>query len=73
MVDNTINLVEIKYKCDDDSSPVKIYNDMGLYVYIDLKKKNYTFNVYPLFITVKERYIHLIIYDVNEKNLSACL
>ncbi|XP_070017356.1 uncharacterized protein [Nicotiana sylvestris] len=44
MIDTTINLLEIQYKCDEDSPPMMIHNDMGLRVYIELKKKNYAFN-----------------------------
>ncbi|XP_075088205.1 uncharacterized protein LOC142170246 [Nicotiana tabacum] len=71
MVDTTINLLEIQYKCDEDSPPMMIHNDMGLRVYIELKKKNYAFNEYPLCLTVKEKDMHA--FNRNEENSSVCL
>ncbi|XP_075087491.1 uncharacterized protein LOC107769006 [Nicotiana tabacum] len=71
MVDTTINLLEILYKCDDDSPPMMIHNDIGLRVYIELKKKNYAFNEYPLCITVKEKDMHA--FNRNEENSFVCL
>ncbi|XP_070009977.1 uncharacterized protein [Nicotiana sylvestris] len=71
MIDTTINLLEIQYKCDEDSPPMMIHNDMRLRVYIELKKKNYAFNEYPLCLTVKEKDMHA--FNRNEENSSVCL
>ncbi|XP_060210214.1 uncharacterized protein LOC132637084 [Lycium barbarum] len=52
-VDVEINSLEIHYKVDENSPPMSIHNDMGLLVYIEMKKITQDFGKYPLCITVK--------------------
>ncbi|KAH0773484.1 hypothetical protein KY290_010621 [Solanum tuberosum] len=57
-VDTSLNSLEIRYKLDETTIPMLIRNNMGLQVYIGLKKKTRNFKDYPLCITWKVIDIH---------------
>ncbi|OIT32698.1 hypothetical protein A4A49_60457, partial [Nicotiana attenuata] len=45
----------IQYKVEGNSTPMEIHNDMGYRVYVELKKENREFRMYPLCITTIEK------------------
>ncbi|XP_019242299.1 PREDICTED: uncharacterized protein LOC109222389, partial [Nicotiana attenuata] len=55
-IDCELNTLEINFLSKDDLPPILIYNNTGVKVYIELKKKNLNFTEYPLYVTVKEVY-----------------
>ncbi|XP_075080331.1 uncharacterized protein LOC142165851 [Nicotiana tabacum] len=55
-IDSELNTIEINFLPNDGLQPILIYNDTGVKVYIELKKKSLNFTEYPLFVTVKEIY-----------------
>nr|XP_016500533.1 PREDICTED: uncharacterized protein LOC107818967 [Nicotiana tabacum] len=55
-IDTELNTIEINFLPNDGLPSILIYNDTGVKVYIELKKKNLNFTEYPLFVTVKEIY-----------------
>ncbi|XP_070030822.1 uncharacterized protein [Nicotiana sylvestris] len=56
MIDSELNIIEINFLLNVGLPPILIYNDTGVKMYIELKKKNLNFTEYPLFVTVKEIY-----------------
>ncbi|XP_019235580.1 PREDICTED: uncharacterized protein LOC109215911 [Nicotiana attenuata] len=55
-IDSELNTIDINFLPNVGLPPILIYNDTGVKVYIELKKKNLNFTEYPLFVTVKEIY-----------------
>lgn len=53
-IDCIINQIEIKYKVNATCPALEIHNDMGVNVYVELKKDK-DFGKYPLCITVTEK------------------
>ncbi|XP_019267402.1 PREDICTED: uncharacterized protein LOC109244720 [Nicotiana attenuata] len=55
-IDCELNILEINFVPKDGLPSILIYNDTGVKVYIELKKKNFNLTEYPLYVTVKEIY-----------------
>ncbi|XP_075086288.1 uncharacterized protein LOC142168996 [Nicotiana tabacum] len=47
--------IKIEYKVDGNCTPMEIHNDMGYKVYVELKKVNREFEMYPLCITTIDK------------------
>ncbi|OIT37972.1 hypothetical protein A4A49_63736, partial [Nicotiana attenuata] len=47
--------IKIQYKVERNSTPMEIHNDMGYRIYVELKKENREFGMYPLCITTIEK------------------
>jgi len=47
--------IKIEYKIDENSTSMEIHNDMGYRVYVELKKENREFGMYPLCITTIDK------------------
>ena len=47
-IDTNVNKLKIEYKIEEGKTPMLIHNDMGVRVYIMLKKSGNEFNKYPL-------------------------
>nr|XP_009768739.1 PREDICTED: uncharacterized protein LOC104219714 [Nicotiana sylvestris] len=47
--------IKIQYKVEENCTPMEIHNDMGYRVYVELKKENREFGMYPLCITTIEK------------------
>ncbi|XP_060201809.1 uncharacterized protein LOC132630235 [Lycium barbarum] len=54
-IDTSIKKITIKYTIDCNSMPMEIHNDMSVRVYVELKKENRQFGMYPLCITTTDR------------------
>ncbi|OIT36089.1 hypothetical protein A4A49_58980, partial [Nicotiana attenuata] len=54
-IDLSTKSIEIQYKLEGNSTPMEIRNDMGYRVYVELKKENREFGMYPLCITTIEK------------------
>ncbi|OIT37973.1 hypothetical protein A4A49_63737 [Nicotiana attenuata] len=46
---------KIQYKVEGNNTPMEIHNDMGYRIYVELKKENREFWMYPLCITTIEK------------------
>ncbi|XP_059292648.1 uncharacterized protein LOC132046121 [Lycium ferocissimum] len=53
-LDTQLNALEIKFVPRDGLMPILVYNDTGVQVYIELKKKNPEFTDFALYVTVKK-------------------
>lgn len=53
-IDTFVKKVSINYKLDDWSAPMVIRNNMGVQIYVELKKDNRDITKYPLCITTIE-------------------
>lgn len=49
------NLIDIKYIVKDGYPPMTVHSDMSVRVYIELKKMNAEFTMYPLCVTFKDK------------------
>ena len=47
-IDMKVNKLKIEYKIEENNTPMLIHNDMGVRVYIMLKKAGNEFNKYTL-------------------------
>nr|XP_009804426.1 PREDICTED: uncharacterized protein LOC104249650 [Nicotiana sylvestris] len=73
-IDSDLNTIEINFVPNVGLPPITIYNDTGVKVYIELKKKNLNFTEYPLFVIVKEIYEnHLVVTSSVVASSSSCL
>ncbi|OIT36863.1 hypothetical protein A4A49_61017, partial [Nicotiana attenuata] len=54
-IDLSSNSIRIQYKVEGNCTPIEIHNDMGYRVYVELKKENREFGMYPLCITTIEK------------------
>ncbi|XP_019257675.1 PREDICTED: uncharacterized protein LOC109235882 [Nicotiana attenuata] len=54
-IDLSSKSIKIQYKVEGNSTPMEIHNDMGYMVYVELKKENREFGIYPLCITTIEK------------------
>nr|XP_016459765.1 PREDICTED: uncharacterized protein LOC107783306 [Nicotiana tabacum] len=73
-IDSDLNTIEINFVPTVGLPPITIYNDTGVKVYIEIKKKNLNFTEYPLFVTVKEIYEnHLVVTSFVVASSSSCL
>ncbi|MCD9640705.1 hypothetical protein HAX54_026181 [Datura stramonium] len=51
-IDDTDKKIEIRYIVEGNSTPMEIRNDMGVRLYVELKKFNREFRLYPLCINI---------------------
>ncbi|XP_075078416.1 uncharacterized protein LOC142164327 [Nicotiana tabacum] len=54
-IDLSSKTIKIQYKVEGNCAPMEIHNDMGYRVYVELKKENKEFGMYPLCITTIEK------------------
>uniref|UniRef100_A0A1U7XAQ1 Uncharacterized protein LOC104236856 n=2 Tax=Nicotiana sylvestris TaxID=4096 RepID=A0A1U7XAQ1_NICSY len=54
-IDLSSKTIKIQYKVQENCTPMEIHNDMGYRVYVELKKENREFGMYPLCITTIEK------------------
>ncbi|OIT23336.1 hypothetical protein A4A49_57278, partial [Nicotiana attenuata] len=54
-IDLSTKTIKIQYKVEENCTPMEIHNDMGYRVYVELKKENREFGMYPLCITTIEK------------------
>nr|XP_016491590.1 PREDICTED: uncharacterized protein LOC107811219 [Nicotiana tabacum] len=54
-IDLSSKSIKIQYKVERNCTPMEIHNDMGYRVYVELKKENREFGMYPLCITTIEK------------------
>ncbi|XP_009801347.2 uncharacterized protein [Nicotiana sylvestris] len=54
-IDLSSKTIKIQYKVEENCTPMEIHNDMGYRVYVELKKENREFGMYPLCITTIEK------------------
>ncbi|XP_070041169.1 uncharacterized protein [Nicotiana tomentosiformis] len=54
-IDLCLKSIKIEYKVDGNCTPMEIHNDMGYKVYVELKKVNREFRMYPLCITTIDK------------------
>ncbi|XP_070019847.1 uncharacterized protein [Nicotiana sylvestris] len=54
-IDLTSKSIKIQYKVEENYTPMEIHNNMGYRVYVELKKENREFGMYPLCITTIEK------------------
>ncbi|OIT35713.1 hypothetical protein A4A49_66032, partial [Nicotiana attenuata] len=54
-IDLSSKSIKIQYKVEGNNTPMEIHNDMGYRVYVELKKENREFGMYPLCITTIEK------------------
>ncbi|XP_075076557.1 uncharacterized protein LOC107811219 [Nicotiana tabacum] len=54
-IDLSSKSIKIQYKVERNCTPMEIHNDMGYRVYVELKKENKEFRMYPLCITTIEK------------------
>ncbi|XP_075096537.1 uncharacterized protein LOC107768515 [Nicotiana tabacum] len=54
-IDLSSKTIKIQYKVEGNCTPMEIHNDMGYRVYVELKKENKEFGMYPLCITTIEK------------------
>nr|XP_016498859.1 PREDICTED: uncharacterized protein LOC107817522 [Nicotiana tabacum] len=54
-IDLSSKTIKIQYKVEGNCTPMEIHNDMGYRVYVELKKENREFGMYPLCITTIEK------------------
>ncbi|XP_070049080.1 uncharacterized protein [Nicotiana tomentosiformis] len=54
MIDTSVKIIEIKYTVNERYPPMKIRNDMGVRVYMEMKKENKNLGMYLLCITVSD-------------------
>ncbi|XP_019230295.1 PREDICTED: uncharacterized protein LOC109211243 [Nicotiana attenuata] len=54
-IDLSTKSIKIQYKVEVNSTPMEIHNDMGYRVYVEYKKENREFGMYPLCITTIEK------------------
>ncbi|OIT31483.1 hypothetical protein A4A49_58064, partial [Nicotiana attenuata] len=50
-IDLSSKSIKIQYKVEENCTPMEIHNDMSYRVYVELKKENREFGMYPLCIT----------------------
>ncbi|XP_060178082.1 uncharacterized protein LOC132608015 [Lycium barbarum] len=53
-VDISRKTILIKYVVERDNMPMKIHNDMGVRVYVELKRENKGFEAYPLCVSITD-------------------
>ncbi|OIT00342.1 hypothetical protein A4A49_60143, partial [Nicotiana attenuata] len=54
-LDLSSKLIKIEYKVEENCTPIKIHNDLSYKVYVELKKENREFGMYPLCITTTDK------------------
>ncbi|OIT19944.1 hypothetical protein A4A49_64419, partial [Nicotiana attenuata] len=54
-IDLSSKTIKIQYKVEGNCTPMEIHNDMGFRVYVELKKENREFGMYPLCITTIDK------------------
>ncbi|XP_019224697.1 PREDICTED: uncharacterized protein LOC109206332 [Nicotiana attenuata] len=54
-IDLSSKTIKIQYKVEGNCTPMEIHNDMGYRVYVELKKENREFGMYPLCVTTVEK------------------
>ena len=54
-LDTSRTEIYIKYMVEGSDMPMEIHNDMGVRVYVDLKKENKQLAMYPLCITINDK------------------
>ncbi|XP_009779822.2 uncharacterized protein [Nicotiana sylvestris] len=54
-IDLSSKSIKIQYKVEGNCTPMEIHNDMGYRVYVELKKENREFGMYPFCITTIEK------------------
>ncbi|XP_060190841.1 uncharacterized protein LOC132620161 [Lycium barbarum] len=60
-LDKKMKNISIKYMVEGDSIPMEIHNDMGVRVYVELKKENKALPMYPLCIITTDRSMEICI------------
>lgn len=65
------NLIDIKYIVKDGYPPMTVHSDMSVRVYIELKRMNSEFTMYPLCVTFKDRCAAGSCSNVNPATLSS--
>ncbi|KAH0645329.1 hypothetical protein KY284_033213 [Solanum tuberosum] len=66
-VDLTKKCMKIKYTVEGNDTPMEIRNDMGVRVYVQLKKINTQFGVYPLCVSIFD--IDIVYSDSGETSI----
>ncbi|XP_049410658.1 uncharacterized protein LOC125873853 [Solanum stenotomum] len=66
-VDLTKKCIKIKYTVEGNNTPMEIRNDMGVCVYVQLKKINTQFGVYPLCVSIFD--IDIVYSDSGETSI----
>ncbi|OIT21465.1 hypothetical protein A4A49_63421, partial [Nicotiana attenuata] len=56
-IDLSSKSIKIEYKMERNCTPMEIHNDMSYRVYVELKKENGEFGMYPLGITTLDKEI----------------
>jgi len=56
-IDLSFKSIKIEYKVKGNCTPMKIHNDMGYMVYVEVKRENREFGMYPLCITTLDKEI----------------
>ena len=72
-VDLSFNIVKLKYKIEGSTSPLEIHNDMGVRVYVSLKKDNKELSKYPICVSVFVNDCQLADRNMFEKMDSKCV
>ena len=66
-IDLTKKCMKIKYTIEDDDTPMEICNDMGVRLYVQLKKMNTQIGVYPLYVSIYD--IDIVYSDSGETSI----
>ncbi|KAM3308436.1 hypothetical protein P3S67_010180 [Capsicum chacoense] len=66
MIDLKVKTVKIKYNIEGVNKPKEIHNNMGVKVYVQLKKLNNVFAKYPLYVNFSDNEFSK---DVSAENL----
>ena len=68
-IDLTKKCMKIKYTIEGDDPPMEIRNDMGVRLYIQLKKMNTQIGVYPLYVSIYD--IDIVYSDSGETSIKS--
>ena len=72
-VDLSFNIVKLKYKIEGSTAPLEIHNDMGVRVYVSLKKDNKELSKYFICVSVFVNDCQLADRNMFEKMDSKCV
>ncbi|KAH0636823.1 hypothetical protein KY285_036720 [Solanum tuberosum] len=71
-VDLRFNSVKLKYKIEVSNAPLEIHNDMGVRVYVSLKKDNKELAKYPQYVSVFVNDCELTDRNILEDGVGMC-
>ncbi|KAH0730135.1 hypothetical protein KY289_001323 [Solanum tuberosum] len=71
-VDLRFNSVKLKYKIEGSNAPLEIHDDMGVRVYVSLKKDNKELAKYPLCVSVFVNDCELIDRNILKDGVEIC-